>query len=174
VAAIAGGGKFADGAFTAAFGYLFNEVGLACRTAYSGAVGSAAHCGLFIFDRNGDDLRDATIRAQFSLAGGDTKFNLDWGTIQADLEAFRSGSGYFKVDVPSGKTQEQFEADVEAAADGYSAPKYDPVWGPNSNSAVGYAIITAGGTFPQIFGWSQGAHQWDWWFPNQRPSNPGP
>ncbi len=164
LASLAAGGKFENGAISGAFGYMFNEVGLACRTAYAGFVGTAAHCGFFIFDRNGDDLGNATIRAQFSLAGGGTKFNLDWDTLSADLKAFQSGNGYFGVDVPKGMTPEQFEAAVEAAATQYSAPEYNPVWGPNSNSAVGYAIITAGGMLPVITGWTWGAPQLNYYY----------
>src|SRR5262249_20395357 len=120
--------------------------------------------------------RNATIRAQFSLAGGDTKFNLDWGTILADLKAFQSGNSnsYFMVELPQGMTQEQFEETVEAAATDYSAPKYAPAVGPNSNSAVGWAVIMSGAKFPQISGWSRGAWQWDWWFPEKTPYLQGP
>jgi hypothetical protein len=150
---MAGGGTFANGALTASFGYLFNEVGLACRTVFDSP--SAAHCGLFIFDRNADGSL-GTIRHQFSLGGGETEFNTaaGAGTFAADLDTFRSGKGYYKVDVPDGMTPEQFEAKVAAAAAGYSARTYDPIFGPNSNSAVGFAILNAGGTLPYISGWS--------------------
>jgi hypothetical protein len=83
LASVAGGGNFANGATTAAFGYLFNEVGLACR----GAVGSPwPHCGLFVY--RGYDDGSADMIAQFSFAGKSERFNEGLITYAYDRETF--------------------------------------------------------------------------------------
>jgi len=152
LASVAGGGKFGNGALTAAFGYLFNEVGIVCRSAGT-ATAPASHCGLFVFDRNSanpDDLRGANIRAQFSLGWDELRFNTVFSTWADDLQAFWSGSGYQRVDPPSGVSQEDFEAAVIRNSQEYRASSYSAPFGPNSNSAVGYGIVFSGGTIPNV------------------------
>jgi hypothetical protein len=95
-------------------------------------------------------------------------------TVRADLQAFESGESYFRVDVPKGMTPQQFEGDVEAAATRYVAEKYDAVMGPNSNSAVGYAILQAGGTLPVVTGWFFGARKLEYYQRQNHPTSNHP
>jgi hypothetical protein len=144
----AAGGNFGNGAVTAAFGYLFNEVALACRPAVSSTM-PALHCGLFVFE--GSDPRTATIRAQFSLGGGATQFNTNVGVYLEDWEAFRSGSVYISQR-PPGMSQQAYDDAVISLAQQYNASNYwalpESGGGPNSNSAAAYAIHVLGGSLP--------------------------
>jgi hypothetical protein len=82
-ASVAGGGKFENGAITAAFGYLFNRVELACR-GISITAGAGTHCGLFVY--KGEDRKTAEIK-QFSLGLNQTEFN----TTEGRCRLFRQG-----------------------------------------------------------------------------------
>jgi RHS repeat-associated protein len=143
LASVAGGGKFADGAVTAAFGYLFNDVMLACRDV---ALGSA-HCGLFVLSNNGGP----GTTTQFSLGLGDTTFNQSQTTMDADYAVYKSGNVTI-VPPPNGTSQAAFDQSVTDYANSYRAPFYDlsGVVGPNSNSAAAFPIIKAGGAIPDV------------------------
>jgi hypothetical protein len=147
---VAAGGSFGNGALTAAFGYLFNEVGLACRPAASSAM-PGLHCGLFVFE--GSDPRTATIKAQFSLGGGATQFNTDVGVYLQDWEAFRSGDVYISRP-PPGMSPADYDAAVITLAQNYKATGYffhpDLIDIPNSNSAAAFPIHVLGGNLPWI------------------------
>jgi RHS repeat-associated protein len=165
-ASVIGGGKFENGAITAAFGHLFNEVALACR-GVSGSGGAASHCGLFVFQ--GTDTKTAGIDAQFSLAGGATEFTNDTSTYEADLEAFRRGTNVYIISPPAGVPQVAWDTAVIRAASSYRATNYDAILGPNSNSAATYPIIVNGGQVPNIReGWLFGPRGIDYW---QKPQN---
>jgi hypothetical protein len=133
-------------------------------------MGAASHCGLFVFDRMGSDLRDANIRAQFSLAGEATEFNTDPATIRDDREAFLSGRGYYRVDPPWWMSQSEFETAVISDAEAYRAGRYAPWEGPNSNSAAGYPLIINGATLPAVNeGWLYGPRNLDYWYGRLTP-----
>jgi hypothetical protein len=152
LASVAGGGKFANGALTAAFGYLMNTVGLACREILDG---SASHCGLFIY--SGDQ-----IKAQFSLTLNATTFNTDPVNMEADRAAFFSENVY-PVSPPNGVSQEEFEKSVEDYAKGYVGWTYNPYAGPNSNSAAAFPLIMSGAIVPYIPMGTLGAWQISYW-----------
>ncbi|MBI3452738.1 MAG: hypothetical protein HY057_07925 [Rhodospirillales bacterium] len=139
------GGKFQNGAVTAAFGYLFNEVALACRDV---AGSPFNHCGLFVYQ--GNDTATAKIDAQFSLGGGNVEFNKSAETSAKDLEAFQSGKNVYKISPPDGISQKDFDALVIGHANSYRAPTYRMLSGPNSNSAATYPIYKSGGSVPTI------------------------
>jgi hypothetical protein len=172
VASVAGGGKFANGAVTAAFGYLFNEVALSCR-GIPAVQGTSSHCGLFVFDRNADGSVD--IRAQFSFAGsrpwgglGADQFNTDSALNWWDREGFLNNSGsVYDVTKPDWMSQSDFDAAVIRDARAYRiAPELYSVWGPNSNSAAAYPIFINGGSLPApttMPGWPYGAVGLDYW-----------
>jgi hypothetical protein len=145
-AAELGGGKFANGAITAAYGYLFNDVALACRAT---DVGVGTHCGLFVFQ--GNDPRTAALDAQFSLGFDKTEFNTAPDTMEGDLAAFRSGNIY-RVAPPPGVSSADFDQAVIDSADRYRAPNYrlGGQTGPNSNSAAAFPIIESGAQLPQV------------------------
>ena len=164
LASLAGGGKFQDGAVTAAFGYLFNDVALSCRDA---AGGAASHCGLFVFSpgSGSSDTTSSDYFAQYSLGKGDITFNQTPSTIQKDYANFASGD-YIIVPPPAGMSQQDFDQAVMKAADSYQAPYYSPIAGPNSNSAAGFPIIISGGQIPRMvdpspFGGVQ-LNYWKW------------
>jgi hypothetical protein len=153
LASAAAGGNFGNGALMAAFGYLFNEVGIVCR-GLSGMGGAPVqHCGLFVFVRlfpDSNDLSEAVIFGQFSLSAGDTRFRTDTQTYATDLAAFRGGGSLYISQPPPGMSEEAYDAAVIALAERYQARLYDLVFGPNSNSAVAAPIIQLGGSLPAI------------------------
>jgi hypothetical protein len=118
-----------------------SEVGLACHPVWE-TFGAASHCGLFIFSRR-------EIRAQFSLGLSATTFNTDPQIMQDDRGAFFKGDVY-TVRAPEGVTQEGFEKSVVDWANRYRAPYYDPITGPNSNSAVAFPLIMSGAELPNV------------------------
>lgn len=164
LASVAGGGRFANGAITAAFGYLFNDVALACR-GVAGTLGGGTHCGLFVFD----PVRES-IQGQFSLGNRDTEFNQTAWTSEADLEAFWSGSQVYVSSPPAGMSQADYDAAVMQQAQSYQTPNYRFFDGPNSNSAAAYPIIMTGGSLPAVtpglYGRGFGARALDYWITN--------
>jgi hypothetical protein len=150
-ASVIGGGKFANGAVTAGYGYLFNEVALACR-----GVGGPAmnHCGLFVYE--GDRI-EATIERQYSLQGRATTFDPQdstSSTFRNDRNAFRNGpvDKIVVIAPPEGVSQRSFEENVMRHAESYSAPGYrmGGVSMPNSNSAAAFPIYGSGGVIPAL------------------------
>jgi hypothetical protein len=130
------------------------EIGIACHPIRETA-GAASHCGLFIFARR-------LIRAQFSLAGGATRFNTDAAEMQADRAAFFKGYVY-TIRAPKGETQEDFEKCVADWANRYRAPYYDAINGPNSNSAAAFPLIMSGAELPNVQQGILGAWQLNYW-----------
>ncbi|MDO8290276.1 MAG: hypothetical protein Q7T44_13755 [Parvibaculum sp.] len=149
-----GGGKFWDGAKTAAYGYLFNAVYLACR----GVVGIANHCGVFV--TSSEDPVNSNIKKQFSLSYGHNTFDSNLGvytkTSTDDFLALRGripGSVYL-ISPPSDMASTDFEASVIARGNSYSAYTYRPVSGPNSNTAAAQIIYNSGGKMPDDMVWA--------------------
>jgi hypothetical protein len=118
-----------------------SEVGLACHPVGL-TLGAASHCGLFIF-------AGREIRAQYSLGLFATTFNTDPMIMQADRAAFLNGSVY-TIRAPEGVTQESFAKSVADWASRYRAPYYDLIFGPNSNSGVGYPLVMSGAKLPNV------------------------
>lgn len=162
VAAKLGGGKFENGAVTAAFGYLFNDVALACRS----VGGTAAnHCGLFVYH---DDRKTGVIERQYSLQGVGTEFDPQLirsdeqrsDTFDKGQRAFRQGPDdrIIIIAPPEGMSQRDFEESVIRVGDSYNAGSYclfGQVY-PNSNSAAAYPIYQSGGGIPKVPFWAPG------------------
>jgi len=165
LASVAGGGKFGNGALTAAFGYLFNEVALVCR-GVGVSINPIQHCGLFVYD--GDDPATATVRRQYTMRDGTTtQFepqDSNSRSSQDDLAAFRGGKGTV-VAKPDWLTQDEFESLVIKNGDAYNAGTRNAVSGPNSNSASEWVIINSGAYVPQ----NRLAPGIDYWRRNQYP-----
>jgi len=118
-----------------------------------------------VFNRNGDDLRNADIRAQFSLGGEQTEFNTAPGTSRLDRERFLSGRGVYMVDPPWWMSQKEFEDAVISDGQAYRAGSYSAYSGPNSNSAAAYPLIMNGAKLPAVQeGLLFGARQLDYWY----------
>jgi hypothetical protein len=131
-----------------------SEVGLACHPVWE-TLGAASHCGLFIFSHR-------AIRAQFSLGLLSTTFNTDPQIMAADRAAFFKGDVY-TVRAPEGMTQDGFEKSVLDWANRYRAPYYDPIIGPNSNSAVAFPLIMSGAELPNVQQGMLGARGLGYW-----------
>jgi hypothetical protein len=144
------------GAVTLCMGHpaYASEVGLACHPVWE-TLGAASHCGLFIFSRR-------EIRAQFSLGLLSTRFNTDPQVMAADRTAFFKGDVY-TVRAPEGVTQESFEKNVVEWANRYTAPYYDAIVGPNSNSAVAFPLIMSGAELPSVQQGMLGARGLGYW-----------
>ncbi len=115
-ASVAAGGNFGNGALMAAFGYLFNEVGLACGPVASGlavSVTGGMHCGLFVYNVLESGLVE--FRAQFTYAAWTWGFNEGYYTTRQDYGYFwegalgGTGAKFYPVEVPAGMTQQQFD-----------------------------------------------------------------
>jgi RHS repeat-associated protein len=148
---IVGGGKFENGAITAAFGYIFNSVGLACRQLATG--GPFDHCSVFV-----SDDKTGNIQAQYSLQGLHTTFDPQGSTSDTardDLTAFQSPGGrnlQFEISPPAGTSSKAFDQLVIDAGNTYRAPGNLYLWlmAPNSNSAAASIIERAGGQVPLV------------------------
>jgi hypothetical protein len=136
-----------DGAITAAFGYLFNDVALSCRQLGSG-FGPFLHCGTFVYDPN-----TGQVKAQFSLQGGATTFDPQGSTSNTandDLTAFKNGtSQVYVITPPPGQSQAAFDQTVTNDGYSYQALFYGLV-NSNSNTAAAAIIDQAGGKVPFV------------------------
>lgn len=166
------GGKFANGAATAAMAFAFNQMQQESQSQQIGAnpltpgelyvdvlsrpldsdLGDIGfkHNALFIFTV--DEAGTFEIVKQYSLEFGGTEFlpqdSLDNSTFMADRQAFLNRSRnvrFYSVTRPDGQTWTQFSKSVIEQADAYIAPRYNPVMGPNSNTAAIAPIYRAGG-----------------------------
>ena len=137
------------------------EVYVVCRPLR--VVGIFDHCALFIIPERECSCDGDSDTVQFSLGGGDTRFNENTGTNSADLRAFRSqndkpnrrnrGWPYgqiYPVEYPPNLTICEFENSLIFQGNNYNEGPYNAWNGPNSNSAVSTTITNAGGTPPVV------------------------
>ena len=119
----------------------------------------AVHCAVFVWHMDCDGHR--VIDRQYSLAGQQTVYPQGSGarTSVADRNAFFQGDGGnngvsdWYIPPPAGMTVSQFDDAVTKAGNSYNSGKpYDPIWGPNSNTATNSIIQNAGGTMPDVPG----------------------
>jgi RHS repeat-associated protein len=113
------------------------------------------HCAVFVWHI--DKCFNVVIDKQFSLRWGDQQ-PLPQGsgdpTYIDDRNAFfnlgKGGNGYYLIPPPPGMNQKQFDQAVIKAGDSYKQGPYDPLRGPNSNTAADNIIERGGGKVPDV------------------------
>ena len=110
------------------------------------------HNALFVYtvDESGNPI----ILRQFSLEYGGVEFlpadEINHPTMMSDRQAFLNRIGNssvlgYDIELPSDRSANEFAADVILNAEAYRANTYNPVLGPNSNTAALAPVVQAGG-----------------------------
>ena len=154
------------------FSDLFGQnVTMTCRsldlTAKIGIYG-IKHCSVFVWHwENCPPPAHKKIDAQYSLAMGNTSPTTNPNspsaaanrTFNEDTAAFNNpgggaGNSNQNIDIapPSGMSQGAFDSAVETSGNDYSQGPYNPIYGPNSNTAANNIISNAGGSVPAVPG----------------------
>ncbi len=132
------------------------EVTMVCRL-LGGAMGKTGkkHCSVFVW--HADECGDKMIDRQYTLEfGGRTPLPQDITnnkTFDDDREAFGKPGGsseYHQIAPPDGFTTVEHDRMTITAGDGYSQGPYDPIFGPNSNTAADNIVEGGGGVSPRV------------------------
>ena len=135
------------------------EVYFLCRP-LQGRLGQAGgrHCAVFVDDPDTEDSCEAGDR-QFSLERGGVQPlpQDDWGNIvfYTDRDAFDNPGGdnfLAEIPPPPGMSSDEWDQAVRDEGGVYSQGAYDPVLGPNSNTAADNIIENADGIAPDVPG----------------------
>lgn len=132
------------------------EVTMNCRPldSFLGSLG-IKHCSVIVWHWEVDECgnKKKVIDEQFSLSYGNSDLSgSDDPTFVSDTNAFNSGNGNNDIPPPAGIPQNEFDKNVRDSGNNFTQGPYEPISGPNSNTAADNIIEKAGGIVPNIPG----------------------